>query len=156
MPSHHHLLLPIHNDMSFQKTLSSVKKDLKERFKKTKRNQDRESLGPSVGRTDQEELLSQSGSPSGSGSNPVEGLIGSTDRLAQQDGLDPTPPGESKPDQGRQREGEIDENEAGHTQPSHPHSGVEAVMGSGTSHSRVVEYVPSDTPTLETAIPSGG
>ena len=153
---------PIHNDMSFRKTLSSVKKDIRERFKKTKRNQAGENLGTSAGRTDQEESLSQSGSPfvgvgdrdpGGSGSNPVRGLIGSTDRPAQRDGSDPAPPGESKPDRGVRGEGKIDENEASQTQPSHPHSGVEAVIGSRSSG--VVEHVPSDTPIPESAKPSG-
>ena len=148
--------------MKFRKTFSRVKADLKDRFKSRKRNQDGESVGTSGGGTDQERSLSRSGSPfvgvgdrdpGGSGSNPVEGLIGSTDRPAQRDGSDPAPSGESKPDQGVRGEGEIDENEAGQTQPSHPHSGVEDVIGSGRIG--VVEHVTSDAPIPESAKPNG-
>ena len=153
---------PIHNDMNFRKTLSSVKKDIKERFKKTKRNQAGENLGTSVGRTDQEESLSQSGSPfvgvgdrdpSGSASNTAEGLIGSTDRRAQRDGSDPAHPGESKSDQHGRGGGEMDESVAGQTQPSHPYSGIEDMVAGG--HSEIVEHAPSDTPVPESAKPSG-
>ena len=134
---------PIHNDMSFRKSLSNVKKDIKDRFKRPRRNQEGENLGTSGGRSDQEQSLCRSGSPfvgvsdrdtTGSGSNPVEGLIGSTYRPAQRDGSDPAPSGESKPDR---------------SQSSHPHSGVEAVIES--RRSGVVEHIPSEAPIPESA-----
>ena len=149
--------------MSFRQTFSKVKKNVKGRFKGSKRNQDKTGPGTSDQSAGLEESLSRSESPfvgggnrdlEGSGSNLVGGHIGSTDRPAQQDELDPVSLGESRPD-AAEGKGDVDigQSEGGQPQPLRPQSGVEAVVGSGRSGQ--VEPVPSDPSIPENAKPNG-
>ena len=146
--------------MSFRQSFSTFKKDIKDRFKGTKRNRGKK--GPSTGgeSADLDESRSRSESPfvEGGGRALEEGgsnLAGepmvSTDRPAQRDESDPVSLGESKPDAAEGR-GDVDvgQNEG---QPLRPHPGVEAVAGSG--HSGKVEPAPSDPSIPENAEPSG-
>ena len=148
--------------MSVQETFSRLKKGLKRRIKGGKHNQDGESAGTGGGRTDLGESPSRPESPfagsgnrnlCGSGSNPVGGYIGSTDRPAQRDGSDPMLTGESKPNQEGRGEGVIDQNKSGQARPSHLHSDVEVVVGSGPDGE--VEQVPSDSLIPGSAKPNG-
>ena len=84
--------------MSLRETFSKVKKDVKDRFKGSKRKKDRKRPGASGGRAEMEESLSRSESPfveggdrdpEGSGAGTVGGPISSTDRPAQQGRSEP-------------------------------------------------------------------
>ena len=148
--------------MSFRQKISTFKKDIKDRFKGSKRNRDKKGPGTSGESAGLEESLSRSESPfvgggdrdlEGSGSNPVGGHIGSTDRPAQRDESEPVPAVETKTGPEGEGEGGVDENEAGQTQPSYPHPDVKAVVEGG--HGERVERVPSDTSISESAKPNG-
>ena len=145
--------------MSFQKTFSSVKKDIKDRFRGSKCN--RGQKGPSTGEggADMEESLSRLESPfigggdrdlEGSGSNPVGGHISSADRPEQRDKSEPVPADEAKTSQG-EGEGDIDQIKPSQAQRPPPHSNIEAVVGGG--HGEKAGQVPSDTLILDSAKP---
>ena len=147
--------------MSVRETFSRLKNGVKRRFKGRKRNQDRESVGTSGGRTDLEESLSRSGSPfvgvsdrdpEGSGLNPVGGHMSSADRPAQRDKSEPVPAGGGKTNQG-DGEGDVDQIEPSQAQRARPHSNVEAVVGGG--HGEKADQVPSETLIPDSAKPDG-
>ena len=91
--------------MSFRQKISTFKKDIKDRFKGSKRNRDKKGPGTSGESAGLEESRSRSESPfvggggrdlEGSGSNPVGGHIGSTDRPAEREESEPVPAVETK------------------------------------------------------------
>ena len=149
-------------DMSFRKTVSGVKKDIKGFFRGSKRNKDKKGPGTSGEAADVGESLSRSESPfagsgdhslGGSGSNPVGGHIGSVDRPAQRDGSHPVFTGGSDPNQEGEGTGDVDPNEGSQTKPSLAHSDVEDVVGSGLGGRS--EQVPSDASNPGSAKPQG-
>ena len=148
--------------MSFRKSISGVKKDIKGFFRGSKRNKDKEVPGVSEGRPDAEESLSRSESPfvgagdhglGGSGSNPVRGHIGSVDHPAQRDGSDPVSTSGNDPNQEGVGTGDIGPSEGDQTKPSLVHSDVEAVVGSGLGGRS--GQVPSDASNPGSAKPEG-
>ena len=149
--------------MSFRETFSRVKKDVKDRFKGSKRKKDRKGPGASGGRAEMEESLSRSESPfveggdrdpEGSGAGTVGGPISSTDRPAQQGRSEPASTSERiEIGQEARGKGDVDQIEAGQSQQSYPHSAVEAVVESG--HGGDVEQVPPDASIPGSAEPNG-
>ena len=148
--------------MSLRETFSKVKKDVKDRFKGSKRKKDRKGPGASGGRAELEEPLSRSESPfvgggdhdpEGSGAGTVGGPISSADRPVQQDRSEPASTSERKIGQEARGEGDGDQIEASQTQQSYPRSAVEAVVESG--HGGDVEQVPPDASIPGSAEPNG-
>lgn len=137
-----------HINMSLRESFSKVKKGIKDRFKGSRRKKDRKGPGSSGERAESEESFSRSEAsfaggghrdPEGSGPGAVGRRLSSTVHPAQRDQSEPVPTGETK----ISREGGVHQIKTTRTQPSHPHSDVGAVVGSGPSEK--AEQVPSES-----------
>ena len=147
--------------MSFRKTFSGVKKDMKGLFRGKKRNKDKEGPGTIAEGADLEASPSRSESPflgggnrdiEGSGSNLAGGQISSADRPEQRAKSEPVRAGGGKTNQG-DGEGGVDQTEPSQAQRPRPPSNVEAVVGGG--HGETAGQVGSDTLILNNAQSDG-